>query len=279
MKKPQTLGSCVTMPLKFDVVPFMDEITQQARTVGSVNTTYFRENVDGTVVHVGTNLDVAGVGNSLHAALVGHPTPMPAGTPSRFASGKAASLMIGGGGATRAAIFAMNKLGLSPILLLNRDAGETERTVAQFPELDLRPLATVADAEQVLQELNSRGIKLCAGVGAIPSIEPQSAAEKTVYEIAKTLFSFPYSPHPSDGTSEGASEDDSMGLPPQPCFLEMAYKPRMTIMRKIAEGLNWRTICGVEVVLEGCFEQAYLWTGKEVDFQTREKGRALLRAE
>lgn len=79
----------------------MDEITQQARTVGSVNTTYFRENVDGTVVHVGTNLDVAGVGNSLHAALVGHPTPMPAGTPSRFASGKAASLMIGGGGATR----------------------------------------------------------------------------------------------------------------------------------------------------------------------------------
>lgn len=166
-------------------------------------------------------------------------------------------------------------------------------------------MATVADAEQVLQELNSRGIKLCAGVGAIPSIEPQSAAEKTVYEIAKTLFSFPYSPHPSDGTSEGASEDDSMGLPPQPCFLEMAYKPRMTIMRKIAEGLNWRTICGVEVVLEGCvshyallsvhfnadvtdrnndvwttqFEQAYLWTGKEVDFQTREKGRALLRAE
>lgn len=30
---------------------------------------------------------------------------------------------------------------------------------------------------------------------------------------------------------------------------EMAYKPRMTIMRGIAEERGWSTICGVEVVL------------------------------
>lgn len=77
------------------VMPYVDEITEQAKMVGSVNTTYFREKPDGGFTHVGTNLDVAGVGNSLLSALSGQSTPFADGTPLQFRPGKVAGLMIG----------------------------------------------------------------------------------------------------------------------------------------------------------------------------------------
>ena len=94
----------------------------------------------------------------------------------------------------------------------------SDATVQQFPQLDIRPLTSVAQAKEALKELDDSGVTLCAGVGAIPSIEPQSDAEKNVYEIAKVLFEHSY---PSDRKSQPAG---SMQLPAKPCFLEMAYK-------------------------------------------------------
>ncbi|GAA6003487.1 hypothetical protein JCM10207_000355 [Rhodosporidiobolus poonsookiae] len=273
-KQPNFLGSCVTMPLKLQAVDKVDELTPAAQALGSVNTTFLRHNADGSVTHVGTNLDTAGVGNSLLTALLSTPTPFPAEAPRRFAPGTASALMIGGGGATRAAIWAMNSIGLSPIYLINRDASETAAIVAQFPDLDLRPLETVEQVQQELEATEKQGIRLAAGTGAIPSIEPQTDAEKNVYEVAKRVFEWPYRPK----TGKPA-EDGVISLPSKPVFLEMAYKPRMTIMRKIAEDRNWQTICGVEVVLEGCFEQAKLWTGVEISLETREAGRKVLRQE
>ncbi|GAA6030614.1 hypothetical protein JCM8097_006237 [Rhodosporidiobolus ruineniae] len=267
------LGSCITMPLKLQAMDKVDELTPQAAVLGSVNTTYIRENADGTVSHIGTNLDTKGVEHSLLSALLGQPSPFAADAPRSFAPGVAAALMIGGGGATRAAIFAMNELGLSPIFLINRDDEETASIVAQFPDLDLRPLTSVDQAQSELKSLEEKGIRLAAGTGAIPSIEPQTDAEKNVYEVAKAVFEWEYKP---EGVQTKAG---SLALPPKPTFLEMAYKPRMTIMRGIAEERGWKTICGVEVVLEGCFEQCKLWTGIEVPFAVREEGRKILRAE
>lgn len=31
--------------------------------------------------------------------------------------------------------------------------------------------------------------------------------------------------------------------------LEMAYTPRMTLIRQLAEAHGWRTVCGIEVVI------------------------------
>ncbi|KAM0753951.1 Aminoacid dehydrogenase-like protein [Meredithblackwellia eburnea MCA 4105] len=271
-KEPYFLGSCVTMPLKLAVMPHLDYLTPQAQAIGSVNTTYWRKNESGTLQHAGTNLDTAGVGNSLLSALSGSASPFPAETARSFAAGVGAALMIGGGGATRAAIYAMHQLGLSPIFLVNRDEEETSAIVKQFSDWDLRPIESVEAAKSALSALEKEGTRLVAGVGAIPSIEPVTEAEKRVYEIAKTLFEHPY-----DSSQAKAQPEGFLPLPNRPVHLEMAYKPRMTLIRKIADDRNWETICGVEVVLEGCFEQAYLWTGKVVDLPTREAARKLLR--
>jgi quinate dehydrogenase len=51
-------------------------------------------------------------------------------------------LTVGGGGTTRAAIFALSQMNLSPLYLLNRDADETAAIIAtpSFAKYDLRRL-------------------------------------------------------------------------------------------------------------------------------------------
>ena len=86
------------------MVPYCDALTPQAKAVGSVNTTYFETDAYGRTIHVGTNLDLMGVRNSLLTVLSSQVSPFPASMPMSFAPNQAAGLCIGGGGATRAAV-------------------------------------------------------------------------------------------------------------------------------------------------------------------------------
>lgn len=220
MSLPTTLGSCVSMPLKvgrrlrsllfergrspssaplprslffqIQAMSAVDELTPQAQAIGSCNTTFFRAEEDGRLTHVGTNTDAAGVSCSLVTALTGISTPFPPSMPLAFAPGTASALMIGGGGATRAAIYALHAMGLSPIYLVNRDAEETAGIVEHFKEWDLRSLETLQAAQEALAQADRDGVKLVAAVGAIPSVEPVTEEEKRVYEIAGTLFGHEY---------------------------------------------------------------------------------------
>lgn len=234
-KEPDYLGSCITMPCSAPSFPFLpvnvltflppiaevqavekvDELTPRAKAIGAVNTTYLRHEADGSVVEVGDNLDTAGVGNSLLSALLDRPSPFPSDSPRRFSPNIAAAIMIGGGGATRAAVYAMNEIGLSPIYLVNRDASETKSIISQFPTLDLRALETVEQVKEELEALEKSGIRLCAGTGAIPSIEPATEAEKNVYEVAKAAFSYPYK-------GDASTQAGFLALPSKPTFLGMS---------------------------------------------------------
>lgn len=108
-----------------------------------------------------------------------------------------AGFIIGGGGTTRAAIYPLSELGLSPIFLINRSSAETEQIIKSFPQYDLRLLRSVDQMSDEWVE------KVTVGVGAIPSFEPVTDGEKEVYAIARRIF--------------GAQE--SRGV-----FLEMCYK-------------------------------------------------------
>lgn len=196
----------------------VDELDDSALAIGSVNTTFFRFS-SNPPVHVGMNLDQAGVGNSLLNSLTGHSTPFPAGTPTLFAPKSAAALMVGGGGATRAAVYAMHeKIGVETILLLNRDPQETAAIVAQFEKWDLRPVESVEHAEQLLKDLAAEGKTLCIGTGAIPAIDPVTDGEKLVYAAAKVLFNGKYE------KQTGGDVEGHLKHPEKPVFLDMVYK-------------------------------------------------------
>ncbi|KAI5477383.1 3-dehydroquinate synthase [Pseudohyphozyma bogoriensis] len=264
MARPCALGSCITMPLKIEAMSHVDEMTPTARAVGSINTTYFRTLPSGETVHVGDNIDTEGVRNPLLTALTGIPSPFPPTMPRSFAPNTAAGLMIGGGGAARAAIFALAGMAVSPIFLVNRDPVETAAIVDQFKQLDIRPLEDVDAARAALAELDRSGTRLAVSVGAIPSVAPQTDAEKMVYATIEAIFSHVYD---AAGVSSKATE--FVALPAKPVHLEMAYKPRMTLIRQIAEKHGWQTLCGVEAVLEVCFEQCYAWTGRVVPLELK----------
>lgn len=161
----------------------------------------------------------------------------------------------------------MTKLGLSPLYIVNRDRTEIDVLLKQFANVDLRPLYTPKEAEWALASLQRQDIKLCVGVGAIPSFEPQTAEEKQLYDTATLLFK-QAGPAKQDTQTAVPSEGDHLLIPHRPIFLDMAYKvdlmlsrtglvltvrqPRMTILRSIGEEHGWNTLCGVEVVAELC---------------------------
>ncbi|GEM06183.1 3-dehydroquinate synthase [Rhodotorula toruloides] len=158
------------MPLKLQALHKVDELTPEARATGCVNTTFFCSSAtsSSTLRHVGTNTDAAAVSNVLLSAFLAFPTPPPISAPKQFAPGRAAAFVVGGGGATRAAIYALSRLNLSPIFIVNRKPVETEAVVDSFPAVDLRPLPTVEQARQEMEDLRKRGLRLVCGVGAIP---------------------------------------------------------------------------------------------------------------
>lgn len=47
-------------------------------------------------------------------------------------------------------------------------------------------------------------------------------------------------------------------------FLDMCFKPRWTRQRKLADGLGWITVDGVEVIGYQMTEQWRLWAGDDI---------------
>lgn len=76
-------------------------------------------------------------------------------------------------------------MGLSPLWLINRDPKETAAIIAtpSFAKYDLRVL------ENEYQWTDDEAERVACGVGAIPSFEPVTEGEKSVYRLAEMVFS------------------------------------------------------------------------------------------
>ena len=107
-------GVNLTVPLKEVVCPFLDELDDAARLIGAVNTIVNR---DGHLV--GYNTDVYGVRRTLDLDLGFDP------------AGKRV-MILGAGGASRAAIVALCQAGAASLGIANRTAGRAETLIAEF---------------------------------------------------------------------------------------------------------------------------------------------------
>ncbi|GAA5857019.1 hypothetical protein JCM8547_007919 [Rhodosporidiobolus lusitaniae] len=288
VEKEDFLGSCLTIPLKLQALSKVDVVDSVGLATGCINTTYLRPSSlssssssppssasssalsRSSLIHIGTNTDAPALTAVLLSALLSLPTPFPPSSPRLFEPGKAAAFAIGGGGAVRATIYSLTQeLGCETVFLLNRDVEETRRVVETFSEVDVRAVESVEQAEKELGELERRGVKLIVGVGAVPCKEPETEQEKRMYEVARTLFRAPCE-------RNGAGREGYLCLPEQRVFVDMAYKPRWTLFRKMADEAGWQTRCGSEVALENAFEQIKLWTNIDVPAEARESARMWL---
>ncbi|KAJ5747343.1 uncharacterized protein N7511_009039 [Penicillium nucicola] len=202
-------GSSVTMPHKLQVHKFCDELTETAQLIGAINTLIVKGEGNQRTI-IGDNTDWSGLYSIItaHSAKIQQPPKV--------------GLVIGAGGASRAALYAMYKAGVEDIYLVNRTLSTAEKVRDDFGHVfKINVLSGLSDLPQ----------KPDVVVGTVP-------ADTTTEDQFASLFG-------------------KQGL-----CIDMAYKPRQTPLLTVAQRHHgWDTVSGVEVLLAQAFDQFVLWTG------------------
>lgn len=155
-------GVNVTVPHKEATLDHVDEVTREAQVIGAANTIINR---DGLLV--GANTDWIGVQFALH----GRPLPRHA-------------VVIGAGGAARAAVYALGKMGIETISVMNRSQDRAERMLADLGvPADVIPLGALPEADLLINAS-------VLGMAGQPSLE----ADLTPLAPDGTVFDMVYAP-------------------------------------------------------------------------------------
>ena len=127
-------GCNLTVPHKEAALGALDEVAEDARRIGAVNTILVR--ADGSLY--GWNTDIEGFAQSLIAAL-----------PEWSIAGKHA-VVLGAGGAARAVVAAVQNLGAEEVVILNRTRERAEALATDLGEA-IRPLSWERRSEALSQ--------------------------------------------------------------------------------------------------------------------------------
>lgn len=227
-KKPTTAGLVVTMPYKNSLMEHLDEHDKLATTIGACNNVYFKEGNPRRLC--GTNTDWRGVKGCLLEK--GDETRRPT------ASSPASALIVGAGGASRAAVYALTEhLHCPTIYVLNRDEQEVMNLVQDSKRLPTPPRIIHVKSLERARELPSPYYI----VGTVPDLEPTTESELAVVSMLKEFLS-----NPIKGV-----------------LLDMCFKPRRTRMIQLAEQLGWPCVEGTHVIGYQIEEQWRLWAGED----------------
>ena len=211
-------GACVTIPHKEAVIPFLDEISDRARVLGAVNLIHRRE---GRIC--GDNTDWPGF-----LAPLKDYGPAP----------ETRVLLLGAGGAARAAAAGLRELGLQDITV----TAPSDRRPAELARafgLKTAPWA-------------ARGGLPCElVVNATPSGMAGPAENDTAY--------------PADGFA------GRRGL-----AYDLVYNPRLTRFLREALAAGWETIDGLAMFLAQAEAQFLIWTGRQMPPAAKRKAAEAL---
>ncbi|KAJ4112179.1 hypothetical protein NW768_011758 [Fusarium equiseti] len=222
-RKDTTAGLVVTMPYKNAILPRLDVLDDLATTIGACNNVY-RDWEDPKKLH-GTNTDWRGIKGCLLEK--GDREPVL----------NKPALIVGAGGASRAAVYALNSSFKSSVIyVLNRDEQEVNDLIRDSQKLSPVPKIVHVKAGDA-QSLETPYYV----VGSVPDLEPKSTEELAVK----------------------ASLEEFLSRPEKGVLLDMCFKPRRTRMIKLAEEKGWHAVEGTHVIGYQIEEQWRLWAGPE----------------
>lgn len=199
------LGASVTIPHKRAVMAHLDRLTDRAQSVGAVNTLYW----DGDLL-CGENTDVTGLTAPL----------------KQMGTLPDSALVLGAGGAARAAVVGFRELGIPDIMIANRTPGKA-RTIAD--ELSVRAVAWEARMDQ--------------GAGIVCNTTPLGMS----------------------GDLVNATPWDPARFEPGMIAYDIVYNPLRTRFLREAGAAGCRTVSGLEMFLHQGLAQFRLWTGRDLD--------------
>eukprot|EP00928_Gymnodinium_smaydae_P068921 TRINITY_DN5221_c0_g1_i1.p1 TRINITY_DN5221_c0_g1~~TRINITY_DN5221_c0_g1_i1.p1 ORF type:complete len:698 (-),score=116.79 TRINITY_DN5221_c0_g1_i1:133-2226(-) len=203
-------GGSVTIPHKEAVLPEMSELSDSAKTIGAVNT--ITKKADGQLA--GDNTDWLGIKNMLESRLGAPEKPLPSDL---------TCLLCGAGGTSRAAAYALQKMGAKRVLVYNRTFSRGEALAKEFG------FEAVENLEDALQKL------------------------ETLHIVVNTL----------PGNTDFTLPEPAANLSARrPVVLEAAYIPRRTAFVRQALEAGCDVVEGVEMLFEQGCAQCEIWTHK-----------------
>ncbi|KAL1881495.1 hypothetical protein Plec18167_003091 [Paecilomyces lecythidis] len=208
-------GASVTMPHKLQAHKFCHKQSDTAKAIGAINTLIVEgEGKDRTIT--GDNTDWSGLCNIVTKYC------------NRSKRTLNSGLVIGAGGASRAALYALHRAGVKKIYMVNRTYASAESVRDAFAKLfSIEVLPSLQDLPQYPDVI----------ISTIP-------ANLYTPDQFKNIFG------------------------PGGLCIDMSYKPRRTPLLAAAEARDgWETIKGVEVLLAQGFDQYRLWTGRDAPRQ------------
>jgi len=208
LRNGQLDGINITMPYKRAFMDYLDEATPQASAIGAVNCVVSRERC-----LVGHNTDVDGIVQALE----------PGGVDP---SGKRV-LILGAGGAARAALYTMWKLGAGEICLAGR-----------------RPEAT----QSIIDEFENQMV----GV-SLNSTLPGTDLDTSKYQLI--IHATPVGMWP-DADAAILREDQ---LHPQQTVFDMVYRPERTRLLKLASERGCATVSGLDMFIGQGLAALFRW--------------------
>ncbi|MBO6504695.1 MAG: shikimate dehydrogenase [Kordiimonadaceae bacterium] len=225
-KKAGYAGFNITVPHKTNILPFLDKLAPTAREMGAVNTVSFK--LDGS--SVGVNTDGIGFLKHLNETVPDWPKDRPV-------------LMIGSGGAARAAALALLNDGVTHLMLCNRTS---ERAQAVANEVGRGKITVVDWADRHHAVMGAGLIVNTTTLGMVgqPTLDldlSAAASDCVVYDIV--------------------------------------YKPMQTDLLKRAFERGLKTVDGLGMLVHQGAAAFKLWFGKDVGFDAdlRQKLLAALR--
>ncbi|PWY98341.1 putative ARO1-Pentafunctional AROM polypeptide [Testicularia cyperi] len=246
IRSPDFGGASVTIPHKLAIMPQLDQITDEAKAIGAVNTIIPVRDSKGNIASlVGDNTDWIAIEALARRSL----------RTVHLVDPNLTALVIGAGGSARAALYALYHTGVKRILLFNRTRANAEKLAKEVPvEWNVQVLGA-------LEEIQALPIESCPSV-----VVSNIPAEGT------TL----------DPTQEGLIYLPPCILrsPRGGVVIDMSYKPYLTALLNLASLVNasseantpiltaparklWNSCPGVTILLEQGCHQFQRWTGRD----------------
>lgn len=231
-------GASVTIPHKLAIIKYLDQVSDEAKAIGAVNTVIPIRDAEGKVTALlGDNTDWIAIETLARRSL----------RTVHLSDPNLTGLVIGAGGSARAALFALYRLGVKKILLFNRTLANAENLAKQVPvEWNVQVLTS-------LDEIGSFPAELAPSV-VVSNIPAEGA---TLDPNAQGLIHLPV----------GILKNPTGGV-----VIDMSYRPYSTSLLQLAQQVNtavaagkklWSAIPGITILLEQGCHQFLRWSGRE----------------
>lgn len=207
-------GANVTVPHKEAALAYLDDTSDEARAIGAVNTV----RVEGERL-VGYNTDGAGLLDALRVD-------------AGVAVEGARAVVIGAGGAARAAAFALADAGAASVVIANRNWD--------------RAASCAADVRRALPRRAVEAVPLDGAAAA-------RMRDATLLVQATTVGS---------GAERAQTPVAPEALHPGLLVMDMVYEPRETVLLREARARGCRTLEGRSMLVHQGARAFELWTGR-----------------